>query len=61
MRWDEEPADGDRVHVVVLAAGGWEDDAGAAFRADAPSSLADAARVAAAVGPISRRGPRAAG
>ena len=40
---------GDMVHVVVLAAGVWEDDAEAAFRADLPSSLADAARVAATV------------
>ncbi|WP_324642911.1 hypothetical protein [Pseudarthrobacter sp. LT1] len=52
---------GDMVHVVVLAAGVWEDDAEAAFSANAPSSLADAARVAAAVEPISPRGPRAAG
>jgi len=67
---------GDMVHVVVLAAGVWEDDAEAAFRANLPSSLADAARVAASVAqvagrehrdrptpepPVSPRGPRDAG
>ncbi|MEW1806550.1 hypothetical protein [Pseudarthrobacter sp. NPDC080039] len=60
---------GDMVHVVVLAAGVREDDAEAAFRTDAPLTLADAARVAAGVPhvgtpaepPVSRRGPRAAG
>lgn len=57
---------GDMVHVVVLASGVWEDDAEAAFRAQRPSSLADAARVAASVAHIrqphiSRRGPTAAG
>lgn len=40
---------GDMVHVVVLAAGVWEDDAEAAFRANVPMSLADAARVAATI------------
>ncbi|MDQ0800019.1 hypothetical protein [Arthrobacter sp. SLBN-112] len=40
---------GDMVHVVVLAAGVWEDDAEAAFRANVPLTLADAARVAATV------------
>ncbi|QDG62518.1 hypothetical protein [Pseudarthrobacter sp. NIBRBAC000502771] len=57
---------GDMVHVVVLASGVWEDDAEAAFRSHRPSSLADAARVAASVAHISqphisRRGPTAAG
>lgn len=67
---------GDMVHVVVLAAGVWEDDAGAAFRVHLPSSLADAARVAASVPhvagredkerraagpPVSPRGPMDAG
>src|SRR6478752_10024703 len=62
---------GDMVHVVVLAAGVWEDDAESAFRDKAPASLADAARVAASVPHISQphtgqpgvspRGPRAAG
>jgi hypothetical protein len=66
---------GDVVHVVVLAAGVWEDDAEAAFRANVPLSLADAARVAGtlahgegpdrldrpAADPVSRRGPRDAG
>ncbi|UUL77337.1 hypothetical protein NG819_07610 [Pseudarthrobacter sp. Fe7] len=52
---------GDMVHVVVLAAGVWEDDAEAAFHANVPSSLADAARVAATVAHISRREPTAAG
>jgi len=54
---------GDMVHVVVLAAGVWEDDAGAAFRVHLPSSLADAARVAALVphvaGSERRDGPTA--
>ncbi|MDQ0767913.1 hypothetical protein QF031_000662 [Pseudarthrobacter defluvii] len=45
---------GDMVHVMVLAANVWEDDAEAAFRADVPSRLEDAARVAAGV-------PRAVG
>ncbi|MGX5714909.1 hypothetical protein [Arthrobacter sp. MAHUQ-56] len=40
---------GDMVHVLVLARGVWEDDAETAFRASVPVSLADAARVAAAV------------
>lgn len=67
---------GDMVHVVVLATGVWEDDAEAAFRTHLPSSLADAARVAASVAhvagrerkdgptaepPVSRRGPMDAG
>jgi len=59
---------GDMVHVVVLAAGVWEDDAEAAFRAHVPLTLADAARVAATVAhvpapqpPVSPRGPRGAG
>ena len=64
---------GDMVHVLVLAAGVWEDDAEAAFGANVPSSLGDAARVAATVGhvaapeppvsgaPVSPRAPRAAG
>ena len=59
---------GDMVHVVVLAAGVWEDDAEAAFRANVPLTLADAARVAATVAhvpapqpPVSPRGPRGAG
>ncbi|GGH90962.1 hypothetical protein ACFFGR_19640 [Arthrobacter liuii] len=52
---------GDMVHVVVLAAGVWEDDAEAAFRTKVPSSLADAARVAAGVAHISRREPMGAG
>lgn len=67
---------GDMVHVLVLAAGVWEDDAEAAFRANVPVSLADAARVAATVAHaagaehrqgaaaeprVSRRGPKDAG
>nr|WP_306630174.1 hypothetical protein [Arthrobacter ulcerisalmonis] len=68
---------GDMVHVVVLAAGVLEDDAEAAFRANVPMSLADAARVAATIAhpvapaerrdgttaepPVSRRGPMGAG
>ncbi|MHC6593459.1 hypothetical protein [Arthrobacter sp. C152] len=58
---------GDMVHVLVLAAGVCEDDAEAAFRAHVPSTLADAARVAAGVPvaavvpPVSPRAPRAAG
>ena len=49
---------GDMVHVVVLATGVWEDDAEAAFRANVPSTLADAVRVA---GTVSRRAPTGAG
>jgi len=54
------------VHVVVLAVGVWEDDAVAAFRANVPSRLEDAARVAATVAHVaapalSRRGPTDAG
>lgn len=40
---------GDMVRVLVLARGVREDDAEAAFRANVPVSLADAARVAATV------------
>jgi hypothetical protein len=49
---------GDMVHVVVLAAGVWEDDAEAAFRANLPSSLTDAARVAASVAHVAGSGNR---
>ncbi|WP_285247120.1 hypothetical protein [Pseudarthrobacter sp. efr-133-R2A-89] len=47
---------GDMVHVVVLAAGVWEDDAEAAFRANVPLTLADAARVAATVAHVAAPG-----
>jgi hypothetical protein len=48
---------GDMVHVMVLAAGVWEDDAEAAFRANVPLTLADAARVAATVAHVAAPGP----